>query len=111
MKKNLDENIYEKLNSIKASGQNTLIDGFNLSKKLLLSEMEKHSIDGKSKYAEGMTSVEEKNIIYENRVILLSDVEDNSIHYGIQDIKNAASSENVHLTLIGISTHFNSKAC
>lgn len=51
------------------------------------------------------------NVVYENRIILLSDVEDNSIHYGIQDIKSAASVEDIHLTIIGISTHFNSKAC
>jgi hypothetical protein len=44
-------------------------------------------------------------------VVILSDVCDNSIHTSIDAIKDAASKENIHLTIVGISTGFNSKAC
>jgi hypothetical protein len=41
-KKNIDDGIYERLDEIKAMGNNQLIDGFNLSKSLLLKQMEHH---------------------------------------------------------------------
>lgn len=36
--------------------------------------------------------------------MILSDVCDDSINHGIEAIKAAASEENVHLSIIGIST-------
>jgi len=36
---------------------------------------------------------------------------DHSITQGVHAIKNAANQEKVHLSIIGISNDFNSKAC
>jgi hypothetical protein len=41
LKKDIDEGIYARLDKITANGGNTLIDGFELSKKMLLEEMVK----------------------------------------------------------------------
>ena len=95
LKKDIDEGIYTRLESIKACGGNTLIDGFEMSKELLLENM-KNQTPGRE---------------YENRVIVLSDVCDSSITQGLQKIKDAAFKDNVHLTIVGISTEFNSATC
>ena len=65
-----------------------------MSKDLLLEQM-KHQTGGE----------------FENRVIVLSDVCDDSITQGLQDIKDAANQHGIHLTIVGISTQFNSKTC
>ena len=44
-------------------------------------------------------------------MIILSDVCDSSITYGLQAIKDAARDHNIHLTIVGISDEFNSKTC
>ena len=42
LKKDIGSDIYERVDQIKAWGQNDLMDGFNLSKDLLLKQMAKH---------------------------------------------------------------------
>ena len=54
------------MDAITASGQNDLMDGFNLSKSMLLKQMATQNGGN-----------------YENRVIILSDVCDDSIDTGI----------------------------
>ena len=94
LKENIDEGVYSRLDQIRANRGNTLIDGLNMSKDLLLEQM---------KHQTGRN--------YENRVVILSDVCDNSITQGLQDIKDAANKHGIHLTIVGISTEFNSKTC
>lgn len=66
--------------------------GFNLSKQLLLQQTTNHSPS------------------HQNRIIILSDVCDQSIYQGIEAIKKAAD-EHIHLTIIGVSNEFDSKPC
>lgn len=87
LKKDLPQSVYETLDAIKACGGNYLIDGFNLSKSMLLKQAAK---------------LEWKDC--ENRVIVLSDACDSSIEQGVEVIKAAAEEENVHLSIVGIST-------
>ena len=82
------------LDKIRACGNNTLIDGFNMSKDLLLKQM---------------ATQEGENC--ENRVVILSDVCDDSITQGLQAIKDVAFEHDINLTIVGISTEFNSTAC
>ena len=39
LKKDIDEGIYSRLDQIRACGGNTLIDGFNMSKDMLIRQM------------------------------------------------------------------------
>ena len=39
LKKDIDQGIYERLDTIKACGGNTLIDGFKMSRDMLLKQM------------------------------------------------------------------------
>ena len=70
------------------------MDGFKMSKNLLIEQMQNQNGGW-----------------YENRVVILSDVCDSSITQGIVQIKRAAHEDQIHLSIIGISTDFNSKAC
>ena len=95
LKKDIDQGIYEKLDSIRANGQNTLIDGFTMSRDLLLKQMKTHT----------------GNHNCENRVVILSDVCDDSITHSLQVVKDAANQHDIHLTIVGISTDFQSYTC
>ena len=66
--------------------------GFNMSKELLLKQMKTQT----------------GNHIYENRVVVLSDVCDSSITQSLDVIKNTANEHDIHLTIVGISSDFNS---
>jgi uncharacterized protein YegL len=95
LKKDIDESVYERLDQLKAMGGNDLMAGFSLSKKLLKQQMAR----------------QQKGTVYENRIIVLSDVCDDSITKGIHEIKRTANEENVNLSIIGVSTDFDSKTC
>ena len=75
LKKDIDEGVYAMLDKIKACGSNDLMAGFNLSKELLLKQMQNQT----------------SNFCYENRIIVLSDVCDHSITQSLDVIKNAAN--------------------
>lgn len=94
LKKEIGSDIFERLDQIQASGGTALTNGFNLSKTLLLKQMAKQK--GKN---------------YENRIIIISDVEDNSVTQSVKLIQRAAVKENVHLSIVGISADFNSQTC
>ena len=44
-------------------------------------------------------------------MVLLSDVCDDSITHSLEVIKDAANEQNIHLTIVGISTEFQSNTC
>jgi hypothetical protein len=86
-KRDLPESVYTQLNSITSGGGTTIRSGFELSKKLLTSFVKENECVG-----------------CENRIIMLTDVGDNSIQGEKAFIEKASVEEGVSLTVIGIST-------
>jgi len=52
-----------------------------------------------------------KNSAAENRILMLTDVGDNSVEGAKNFINDVASSDNIHTTIIGISDDFVSETC
>jgi hypothetical protein len=93
-KKDLPTEIFDALNDIKAGGGTTIQSGCSLAKEILLKFV-----------------VENECVGCENRIILLTDVEDGSFEHQKAFISEAAEKEGINTTVVGISTSFRSNIC
>ena len=81
------------LNELKPRGGTTISKGFELSKSLLSDYMHEHTKEQ-----------------CENRMIMITDVCDNSLS-GSNDFVQKASETNIHLSIVGVSSSFRSETC
>ena len=81
------------LNELKPRGGTTISQGFELSKNLLSDYMHEHTKEQ-----------------CENRMIMITDVCDNSLS-GSNDFVQKASETNIHLSIVGVSSSFRSETC
>lgn len=93
-KKDLPASIYTDLDKITCNGGTTIRSGFALSKQLLSEFVQKNEC-----------------VNCENRIIMLTDVGDNSIAGEKNFIEQASVETGINLTVVGISSEFRSSVC
>lgn len=94
-KKDLSNSVFDKLETIVTNGGTKIANGMVKSKQVLLDFVEEEGLSGKC----------------ENRIIMLTDVCDNSIEGSLEFVKEASNNESVFLTIVGISNEFRSETC
>ena len=92
------ENVSATLKTIYAGGGTTLMTGFQ------------QSLDEMKSYLSNQNAEHAKSAFAENRFIIMTDVEDNSVAHSKKFVEEIESSE-IHTTIIGISDAFKSDVC
>ena len=90
------EHVAATVRAIQTNGGTTLMSGFDTAHQDLQKYLATHSCTPAN---------------MENRLIMLTDVEDNSISHAQQFVTNIMESTSIHTTIIGISDAFRSSVC
>lgn len=89
------EDVTKTVRAIHTNGGTTLLSGFETALENMKLQMNQETV---------------KPEMFENRIIMLTDVEDNSISYAQKFIEEIEKSK-IHTTIIGISEYFRSEVC